>query len=107
MDLWPSPGVSAASAPTPRAGIENQKSKIANLDHAGRLLITTFRTAVSPGGRLIRFLPTLPDSTQSMRRNSSVPKSGISWDFALHGFQITVDSDPLFSMRTIRLKVGS
>jgi len=66
------------------------------------LLRRTFRTEERPEARTVRFLPTLPDSTQSMRLNSSLPKSGICCDLANHGFQTTVDKEFSFSTRIFR-----
>src|SRR5436309_343601 len=64
--------------------------------HSGVLLRVTFKTEDLPGGRTIRFRATLPDSTQTMWRYSSFPKSGICWAFTDHGFHTTVEAEPVF-----------
>src|SRR3989441_7342982 len=43
-----------------------------------------------------------PDSTQTIRSYSSLPKSGICWALAIHGFQTTVESEACFSIRIFR-----
>src|SRR5687768_6165407 len=68
----------------------------------GPLLIFTFRRDVFPGGRLMRSEATLPDSTQTIPRYSSLPKSCICWARDSHGFQTTVDAEFSFSMRMMR-----
>ena len=62
---------------------------------------------VFPGGSTILFSATFPDSTQTMRKYSSSPKSTIALAFAIHGFHTTVAFEPLFEITIRRFMVGS
>jgi len=75
--------------------------------YSGKVLISTLSAALLPGGRMIRFSATFPDSTQIIFRNSSSPKSGIRSALSTHGFQTTVESEPDFSIRMRRCKLES
>src|ERR1035437_2033242 len=71
------------------------------------LLNLTVMFELPPGGRLMPLEATFPDSTQTLRSYSSSPKSDIRRALAIHGFQTTVEADPCFSTRILRLRRGS
>ena len=54
------------------------------------------------GATVILFCATLPASTQTICLYSSSPKSDICFALAAHGFQTTVEAEPVFSTRILR-----
>jgi hypothetical protein len=121
------PGGSAALAPRPCDDVhtvvrdsrrtERAKSRLLKIDtcrkgclalslslgpQIGRLLRITFKDADLPGARLILFCATLPASTQTIYLYSSSPKSDICLALSAHGFQTTVEAEPIFSTRILR-----
>src|SRR5258708_15738559 len=75
--------------------------------YSAALLSVTFNPEDLPGGRTVLFFATLPDSTQTICRYSSLPKSGICCALAGPGFHTTVEAEPLFSTRSLRRSRGS
>ena len=58
--------------------------------------IVVLSVCLSPCLRIRKSFAAFAASTQTMPWYSSSPKSGIRRDLAIHGFQITVESDPAF-----------
>src|SRR5215204_798038 len=84
-----------------------EEEKAAGVIYNAKLLSRTFNTDDRPGASTVLFLPTFPDSTQTIRLYSSFPKSGIGCALADHGFHTTVDKELSFSMRILRPSFGS
>src|SRR5216683_463543 len=109
-------GTSRCDVPAPFRSGTNAWTRTTAVAHSGELLASgysaallsvTFNTEDLPGGRTVLFLATLPDSTQTICRYSSSPKSGICCALAGPGFHTTVEADPLFSTRSLRRSRGS
>src|SRR6266568_6064885 len=96
-------GTNAWTRTTP-AAVSNHRLTSA---YSAALLSVTFSTEDLPGGRTVLFFATLPDSTQTICRYSSLPKSGICCALAGPGFHTTVEADPLFFTRSLRRSRGS
>src|ERR1700677_1150591 len=73
----------------------------------GSLDNSTVMVSLFPGPIVSLFLPTFPDSTQTIFKYSSSPKSAMALDLAIQGFHTTVAFEPSFFTRITRPRVLS